>query len=57
MSSGITTRWPANQSDAKLLEGGVDECNFATKVEGEKLELWFFKRILRALSAKMETLL
>ena len=23
MSSGITTSWPANQSDAKLLEGGV----------------------------------
>ena len=24
LSSGITTSWPANQSDAKLLEGGVD---------------------------------
>ena len=23
MNSGITTSWPANQSDAKLLEGGV----------------------------------
>ena len=23
LSSGITTSWPANQSDAKLLEGGV----------------------------------
>ena len=23
LSSGTTTSWPANQSDAKLLEGGV----------------------------------
>ena len=23
LSSGITTSWPANQSDAKLLEGGI----------------------------------
>ena len=23
LSSGITTSWPAKQSDAKLLEGGV----------------------------------
>ena len=23
LSSGITTSWPANQSDAKLSEGGV----------------------------------
>ena len=23
LSSGITTSWPGNQSDAKLLEGGV----------------------------------
>ena len=27
LSSGITTRCPANQSDAKLLEGGVDSNN------------------------------
>ena len=25
MSNGITMSWPANQSDAKLLEGGVHQ--------------------------------
>ena len=28
LSSGITTSWPANQSDAKLLEGGVAQAFF-----------------------------
>ena len=27
LSSGITTRCPANQSDAKILEGGVSVLN------------------------------
>ena len=48
LSSGFTTRCPANQSDAKLLEGGVEQ-EMASIAQGTLLTILMSDYIKREL--------